>query len=403
MSVTRRGLAVFGICVLALGLGATFGARALNAVVVPALVALIAGWISVRRVGQPTVTRSRPAPGFPGEGREITLDIESGDATSATVRETVGDGLSADTSPITTDVPGRVAYDCRYERRGERAIGPATVTVGDALGLFERDFRAATRTDALVDPPVRGLSGDARRVLVGGSEGGTVDDRGEFDALREYVSGDPLRDVHWKSSAKRDEFVVTEFAPEQEREGLAIVAEAAPGKADEMATAAASVACWLLDRGIEIDLVTPDGRLFGVEVGTRERVLALLARAGAGRVATGSKEVADVTIAADVGGTTVTVDGETYPFDRLVEPRRLDGGHERASSRARAEQDGNDRADAERPAANRARADGGSGGSVVDPEPGLEPGTEFESDREAALGPNAEPDSESTSGSGGKR
>jgi len=325
MSATRRGYAVFGICLCALALGATFGARALNAVVVPGLVALAAGWISVRRTAQPTVARNRPAPGFPGDSREITLDIEAEDAASVTVRDTVGRGLSTDSGEIETGVPGQVTYDCVLETRGEHSIGPAVFTVTDALGLFERDFRSATTTDVLVYPPIERLSGYAREALLGGA-GTPSDDRGEFDSLREYVPGDPLRDVHWKGSAKRDSFVVTEFAADTEAEGFAIAAEAAPGRADRMAIAAASVACWLLDRGIDIELATPEGRLSGTHA-TRQQVLSLLARVGAGRVATQSKENAFVVIAAEVGGTAVTVDGETHPFDRFVGDG-LEGGIE---------------------------------------------------------------------------
>ena len=337
MSATRRGYAVCGICLLALALGATFGARALNAVVVPGLVALAAGWIGVRRTARPTVTRSRPAPGFPGDVREITLDVDSDDATSATVRDTVGEGLSTTAGAIETGIPGAVTYECAFERRGEHAIGPAVVIVTDALGLFEREFRSTRRTDVLVYPPVERLSGYAREALLGGREASPLDDRGEFDSLREYVPGDPLRDVHWKSSAKRDSFVVTEFAADTEAERLAIAAEAAPGRghrrgqkrrADEMASAVASVACWLLDRGVEIDLVTPDGRLSGAHA-TRERVLRTLARTGAGRVATSERESADVAIAAEIGVTTVTVGGETHPFERFVDPGGFGGDHER--------------------------------------------------------------------------
>lgn len=333
MSVTRRGYAVFGICLGALVLGVTFGARALNAVVVPGLVALVVGWVGVKRTPRPTVTRNRPASGFPGDVREVVLEIGFGDSTrtrSATVRDALEEGLQAEIGAIEMGVPGRITYDCVLGRRGEHAIGPAVITITDALGLFEREFRPATTTDVLVYPPVERLSGYAREAFLGGRTDAPFNDRGEFDSLREYVPGDPLRDVHWKSSAKRDDFVVTEFAADTEREGLAIVTEAAPGQADEMASAAASVACWLLENGIEIDVTTPDGRLSGADTATRERVLALFARTGTGRVADRRRERADVAIAAETGGVTVTIGDSTIPFDRLVDPAAT--GRPRATS-----------------------------------------------------------------------
>jgi uncharacterized protein (DUF58 family) len=317
MSATRRGYAAFGICLAALAAGSAFGARALNAVVVPGLVALAAGWIASRRIPYPTVTRSQPASGFPGEERTIVLDTDAERATTATVRDRADEGLSAPETGIETGIPGRIEYDCRLDERGEHVLGPATVTIEDALGLFSREFRSARTTDVLVYPPVRPLSDRAGRDLLAGEEA-PIDDRGEFDSLREYVPGDPLRDVHWKASAKREAFVVTEFAASEEEGSLAIVAEAAPGEAEEMAIAAASVACWLLDAGVEIDLATPDGRLSGASAGRRGKVLALLARSGAGRVATARRERADIHIAAEPGGLTVSVGDSTIPFDRLL-------------------------------------------------------------------------------------
>jgi uncharacterized protein (DUF58 family) len=317
MSLTRRGYAVGGICLLAFALGTLFGARALNAVVVPGLVALVVGWVAMYRTTPPTVTRSQPSPGLPEETRTVSLSIKAEQASSATVRERASGGLSVPAEAIETGLPGRVEYDCRLEARGERTLGPALLTLTDALGLFEREFRAARRTDVLVYPPVRPLSDRARLTLLAG-EDPLVDDRGEFDSLREYVPGDPLRNVDWKASAKREELVVSEFAAREEKDGISIVAEAAPGRADAMATAAASVALWLLDAGVGIDLATPGGRLSNVSPGEGEEVLVLLARAGGGRVGNARRNAADVLVRAETDGSTITTSEKTIPFDRLV-------------------------------------------------------------------------------------
>ena len=317
MSLTRRGYAVGGICLLAFALGTLFGARALNAVVVPGLVALAVGWVAIYRTTPPTVTRSQPAPGFPGESRTISLTIEAERASSATVRDRASEGLSVPTRAIGTDLPGDIEYDCQFTERGEGTLGPALLTLTDALGLFEREFRAAGSTEVLVYPPVRRLSDRARLTFLTG-EDPLVDDRGEFDSLREYVPGDPLRDVDWKASAKREELVVSEFAAREEKDGISIVAGAAPGQADAMATATASVALWLLESGVEIDLATPGGRLSDVSPGEDEEVLALLARAGGGRVGSARRNAADVLVRAEADGPTVTTSERTIPFDRLV-------------------------------------------------------------------------------------
>ena len=325
MSLTRRGYAVGGICLLAFALGTLFGARALNAVVVPGLVALAVGWVAIYRTTPPTVSRGQPAPGFPDEIRTVTLMIEAEQASSATVRDRASEGLSVPAEAIGTDLPGEIEYDCQFAERGEETLGPALLTLTDALGLFEREFRAAGRTDVLVYPPVHRLS-DRTHPIPLADEDPLVDDRGEFDSLREYVPGDPLRHVDWKASAKREEFVVSEFAASEEAEGLSIVAEAAPGQADAMATAAASIALWLLENGIEIDLAVPGGRLSDVSLGESEAVLALLARAGGGRVGSARRNAADVLVAAEADGPTVTTSEKTIPFDRLVRSGSTPGG-----------------------------------------------------------------------------
>ena len=141
------------------------------------------------------------------------------------------------------------------------------------------------------------------------------DDREQFDELREYVPGDSLRNVHWASSAKRDELVVMEFDAAIDVAGLAIAAGSTAGYADEMAAAAASVATTLLDAGLAVSLSLPDGEIErdGGE-SQRERVLAALARTGHGRVDTD----ADIRVFADADGTSITIEDREVPFGELA-------------------------------------------------------------------------------------
>ncbi|MDZ7745279.1 MAG: hypothetical protein U5K28_01655 [Halobacteriales archaeon] len=91
MRPTRRGYATLALVVVALWAGLSAGPRALNAVVMPAVVVAGYGWLSLRRRAPPTVTRTQPTPGFPGETRDIELRAESDGPVTTT--DSVGDRL----------------------------------------------------------------------------------------------------------------------------------------------------------------------------------------------------------------------------------------------------------------------------------------------------------------------
>jgi uncharacterized protein (DUF58 family) len=97
------------------------------------------------------------------------------------------------------------AFTVRTERRGVIEVGPATTRRGDPLGLLSRDLTWTDVTEILVRPPMVPL--DALGAgLLRDLEGVTTDAVSQsdlaFHALREYVPGDDLRHVHWRSSAK---------------------------------------------------------------------------------------------------------------------------------------------------------------------------------------------------------
>lgn len=318
MRLTRRGWVVGGVVLAGLLMAWGFGARSLNAVVAPALVALGAGVVQVWRAPAPTATRSTPAPGFPGERRTVDLAVEG--SLRGAVRDAGTDGLRLEDPTGALWGTGDLRYAVELRDRGEQELGPARVTVRDVLGLVAARYDVAGTTPVVVYPDVRPVA--ATRVfdrLV--DESGTRE-RQAFDRLREYVPGDALRDVHWKSSAKRadDELVVTEFADE-DRGGVTIAAEAGVGGADAMAAAAASVAVHLLDAGVTVAVACPSGTVrSATDDDGRERVLGLLARTRDGRVDTDLRATADVHVVAGDDGVEVTVDGDRFDFAALVAP-----------------------------------------------------------------------------------
>ena len=324
MRLTRRGIGVLAVAVLAFVLGIRYGARSLDAVLVPSLVALGIGVVQVLRRRRPAVRRNGPTPGFPGETRTVRVEVESN--LPCDVHEETGEGLRAIDPDARLAGGGTYEYDVELLGRGEHALGPATVFQRDILGLVHHATHVQSTTPVLVYPRVEPIA--ARGAFAGLVERAGTEDRDAFDRLREYTSSDSLRDINWKASAKQPdgEFVVTEFAA-QDRGGISVVAESEVGHADEMATAAASVAGHLLDADLLVDVAAPGGE---VESGRgeehRERTLELLARTGAGRVGRDRGDRADVHVYAGEDGTVVRIRETAHRFESLIAEEERSAG-----------------------------------------------------------------------------
>lgn len=331
MRLTLRGWTVVVAVAGAVVLSWAYGPRALNAVVVPLVVVLLAGLATTYRTDRPRVSRHPVGEGFIGERRRVDVAIETDGPIAATVRDDVGDGLSVATDPVaetTLDGDETVTYDVRLESRGRHHVGPLSIVVSDVVGLVERRFEYEGTTPVVVYPRVhdlgRGPAADLRRLT------GVADrrERAEFDHLREYRRGDPLRDVHWKTAAKRpdDDLVVTEHAADEEAGAVTVAAECRPPQVDdpadrddEWAAATASVVTALLERGVPVGLVVPDGtQPPGDGQGHHRELLGLLAVAGPGELDDRTRRDADVLVRTDDAGTTIVVDDHEIPFDRLT-------------------------------------------------------------------------------------
>jgi len=375
---TRRGYAVLTVGTGALVAGAVFGPRALDAVVLPAAVALLAAVVQVWRTPTPEVDRRLPPADVPGTTGVVELTLDASETYPATVRERLPPEISSDACPsefdpenasigdraavIEATVGGEaVSYEVTPQRRGKHEIGPASVVATDVLGLVERTHEVETRDAVVAFPRVRSLSSAVRADLRAMSRSRSQTGRNEFDGLREYVRGDALRDVHWKTSARRDELVVRKFTAEADPERVTVVArtesdgrsddaadpsvgpeghttaggaeESAaesggktdPGAtgtgdtadhlaADAMAESAASVCLALVRDGSSVALTTPSGSVEATPGQVRE-LLDHLAVAEGGRV---SAESADIEIIAGIESTTVRFDGREHDFETLV-------------------------------------------------------------------------------------
>ncbi|GAA1926807.1 DUF58 domain-containing protein [Nocardioides hwasunensis] len=106
---------------------------------------------------------------------------------------------------LATGAAHEESFTIRTERRGVIAVGPAMTRRGDPVGLFSRDVVWTPVREVLVRPPLvpmESLGAGLLRDLEGVSTDAVSQSDLAFHALREYVPGDDLRHIHWRSSAK---------------------------------------------------------------------------------------------------------------------------------------------------------------------------------------------------------
>ena len=98
--------------------------------------------------------------------------------------------------------------------RGVHGVGPLTYVKTDPLGLVSRRVVTGTSIEVLVAPRVAELpvfAGGLTNDLDGATSQQLSMSDLAFHALREYVPGDDLRHVHWRSSAKAGELLVRQY------------------------------------------------------------------------------------------------------------------------------------------------------------------------------------------------
>lgn len=208
------------------------------------------------------------------------------------LRDPVGGtrGAQLHLAPLVGGETARAAYRLPTTHRGVVAVGPLTVEVADPFGLCSRTVQAAPLLELTVFPkidrvaaPKGGGDRNPHGVAVHHNAVGRQGD--DFYALREYVVGDDLRRVDWKSSARADELMVRQDEmPWQDRTTVVLDLRRAAHDADSLeraVSAAASVLITCAKAGHLLRLVATDGTDSGSLGGLThvDGLLELLARA----------------------------------------------------------------------------------------------------------------------------
>lgn len=322
VSFTRRGWSVLVVAGTALFMALLYGPRSLESLIVPLVLGIVAAAISVSRVDDPNYRRIVPENGHVGESRTVRLAFDVDAPEAGVVSDKIGDGLSSTTNTVEATIGNEpVAYEITYEHRGVHTVGPLTVWVEDVLGLAARKIEYPEVDHVVAYPRVRPLTGATRRELNLLAGAAPERQRDEFHRLREYTTGDTLRDVHWKSSAKQpdDDLVVKEFVAEDQFGDVTIHAQAPESLADELAEATASIAVSLLNRGIRVGVTVGDGSVPpSIGADHRARLLELLARTDAGPIHRHVPGQPEVKLVGEDGGVTVQMGDYRTTFAALA-------------------------------------------------------------------------------------
>lgn len=276
-SLTTRGRTLVAAGITAIAAGLVLGQVALTGVGVLVGLLPLLSLLAVRRgrtVGVQRTLDPRRAPA--GQPARVSLAISG----------TAGAGplLLEDRVPWALGVRPRfvlpaarrtwsteVDYTVRSDVRGRYALGPVTVRATDPFGMAERTSTIDDVGELVVTPTVVPLPAVGRA----GAWTGAGDNRprafasgsAEDVTVREYRHGDPLRRVHWRTSARTGELMVRrEEQPWQSRATVLLDNRAtahrghgAGSSLEAAVTAAASVAAHLAARGFVVRLVTADG------------------------------------------------------------------------------------------------------------------------------------------------
>jgi uncharacterized protein (DUF58 family) len=191
---------------------------ALAALAVRAWTRVVAGGLGVER---------RPVEGAPVEGETLRLEVEVRGrrwlASRLVWRERV-DVLGEHS--LVVGRGGRATLVLDAVPRGRYVLGPGRLTAADPLGLGRVELTVESSSSVTVRPRVPelhtlftdgGTWGEGGRRAVARRPSGL-----EPHGMREYAEGEPLRAVHWPTSARRGELMVREL-DDTPRESVAVV------------------------------------------------------------------------------------------------------------------------------------------------------------------------------------
>lgn len=178
-------------------------------------------WRMIRRV---TGQRRETPSVFAGERLVHTVEVRNPTSRGATVRvadEAAGQVGNWFLAPLPGEESTVLRVPWSFPKRGRYTVGPMIVDSEYPFGLvrWTRELQPATGIRVL--PAVGNVAVESLRrwlIRAGGGEGRTrrpsrrpTPGLGDVRGVRPYRMGDSPRDIHWKTTARRNQLVVREY------------------------------------------------------------------------------------------------------------------------------------------------------------------------------------------------
>lgn len=298
-------LGAFAITLVALGWGWWLAVRPLLAFALAALTVL---WLLRRwpRVAARGIRCERRMGGSALEDEELPVEFRLENHTWLPLFcPEVEDRFTPDKLPrrhalVWPHLPGWSAALARYQgrcysRRGTFAIGPATVRLTCPVGLFRAEVEPGPPAALIVYPALEVLpeltaGGASRAAHLGGAGRREAGEGDVVHGVRDHRAGDPLRRVHWPTTARRGRLAILELERHVARE-VTLFLDLCPasmrglGRQSSLEVAVralGSVAARLLAQGARVGLVAEGAQPVRVAAGRGPlqltRILEVLAR-----------------------------------------------------------------------------------------------------------------------------
>jgi uncharacterized protein (DUF58 family) len=231
---TPAGRAAVFVAVAAWIAGIRLGWEELFLVAACCLIALLIAVCFV--IGRPSLDikieldPARVSVGTPAAGRLVATNKSRARLRALSVEVPVGRGHATfPIPPLGAGASHDELFVVPSDRRAVIPIGPPSAVRTDPLGLLRRDAVAPTAVELFVHPKIIGLdslSPGLQRDLEGQATRDLSTSDLAFHTLRDYVTGDDRRHVHWRSSAKAGRLLVRQFQ-DTRRSQLTVVVDGA--------------------------------------------------------------------------------------------------------------------------------------------------------------------------------
>lgn len=122
-----------------------------------------------------------------------------------------------------------ISYHLRPVKRGEYSFGSINAFVSSPLGIFSRRFRFAADAMVPVYPSFiqmrkyELMAISNRLTNAGIKKIRRIGHNLEFELIKEYVSGDDVRSVNWKATARKMELMVNHYQDERSQQVYSVI------------------------------------------------------------------------------------------------------------------------------------------------------------------------------------